>query len=354
MKVLLLCKYSELGASSRVRYLQYLPEFRRHGWDVEVHPLFSNAYIQALYSSKSRLFETLKGYLSRLLVLLRAHTFDVLIIEKELFPFLPALFERTLSRMQIPYIADYDDAQFHRYDMNSSIIIRSFLSQKIDAVMKNASLVLAGNRYLYERAQNADARQVEIIPTAVDTERYFPKVSEGGEFTIVGWIGTPQTSRYLIPLLAIFERLKQRWPARFVAVGARAQDFENSPIEVWPWSESTEVELIQQFDIGIMPLSDTPWERGKCAYKLIQCMACAKPVVASPVGVNKEVISPGVNGLLASTPEQWETFLTQLLGDAEMRLQMGNQGRSIVLERFSVRTQAPRLISAIENSVKLA
>lgn len=351
MKVLLLSRYADLGASSRVRYLQYLPEFRKRGWRVTVHPLFSNKYIHALYSDKSRIWEVLKGYVGRLIALKKAREFDVLIIEKELFPYLPAWFERILHLINIPYVVDYDDAQFHRYDMSSNIIVQVLLRHKIDTVMKNAAVVIAGNTYLAERARNAGAQLVEIIPTVVDTDRYVPVVKEGGDIPIVGWIGTPQTSRYLIPLLPIFEKLQHEAKVRFIAIGARAEDFLGTPVEAWPWYESSEVSSIQQFDIGIMPLTDSPWERGKCGYKLIQCMACAKPVVASPVGVNAEIVEAGVNGYLAEASDDWARYLRMLLSDPEVRMRMGAASRDKVSKEFSLQAQAPRFIRAIERVI---
>lgn len=351
MKVFLLSRYGDLGASSRVRYLQYLPQFRLHGWEVEICPLFSNSYLQNLYSGQSRIWETLKGYFSRLLALQRVHAFDVLIIEKELLPYIPAWFERILHRMQIPYIVDYDDALFHSYDMSHNLIVRVLLRHKIDTVMRKSSLVIAGNTYLAERARNAGAHRVEIIPTVVDTDRYVPVVETSEDMPIVGWMGTPQTSRYLEPLLPVFERLQQELQVRFVAVGASAKDFLQTPVESWPWSESSEVSSIQQFDIGIMPLTDSPWERGKCGYKLIQCMACAKPIVASPVGVNAEIVEPGINGYLANSIEEWAARLRVLLKNANLRNKMGNKGRKKVIECYSLRAQCPRLIKAIEKSI---
>lgn len=351
MKVLLLSRYADLGASSRVRYLQYLPEFRKREWEVTVHPLFSNDYIHAIYSDQSRVLETLKGYFGRFRSLQNVRAFDVLIIEKELFPYLPAWFERFLHLIKIPYVVDYDDAQFHKYDMHPNTIIRSFLRRKIDNVMKNASLVIAGNIYLAERAQNAGASRVEIIPTVVDTSRYVYVAKEFANTLVVGWIGTPKTSHYLTPLMPVFEKLRNEVDVRFVAVGARREDFIGTPVEVWPWSESSEVYSIQQFDIGIMPLTDSPWERGKCGYKLIQCMACAKPVVASPVGINTEIIVPGINGYLANSAEEWREHLQVLLTNVNLRARMGDESRRIVVDRYSLQAQSPLLIRAIEKSI---
>ena len=351
MKVLVLSRYAREGASSRVRYLQYLNAFKEHGFEVEVSPLFSNAYVRSIYSGKRRISEAVKGYASRLLAVLKARKYDLLIIEKELFPFLPAWFERLLYRNRIPYIADYDDALFHRYDMHPSWFVRMLLKNKIDTVMQHASTVIAGNAYLAERAKAAGAQRVEIVPTIVDTRHYLPSKKKTEGPCVVGWVGTPGTSHYLHPLLETFAKLQQEFDVRFVAIGAREKDFSSTSIEVSSWSEATEVSSIQEFDIGIMPLADSPWEKGKCGYKLIQCMACAKPVVASPVGVNAEIVESGVNGYLAETPDEWARYLRLLLSDSDARSRMGAAGRDKVVKEFSLEAQAPRFIRAIERVI---
>ena len=350
-KVLLLSRYGPLGASSRVRFLQYLPYFQSQGVEVTIKPLFSDAYLQALYNGGARWQEVLKGYTTRILELFSAMRFDVVIIEKELFPFLPAIAERFLRLIGVPYVVDYDDALFHRYDCHSNPWVRRLLGKKIDSVMRQASCVIAGNNYLAERAHRAAAKKVETIPTVVDCNQYQPHVKDCEHPPIVGWIGIPQTSKYLQSLLPVFESLQKDMAVRFVAVGARAEDFEGTPLEVWPWSKDTEVSFIQQFDIGIMPLADSPWERGKCGYKLIQYMACGVPVVASPVGVNKVIVKPGENGLLANDGE-WVQPLTALLKDAEMRRLYGERGRADVEAWYSLQVQAPRFLNAIREAVR--
>jgi glycosyltransferase involved in cell wall biosynthesis len=341
-----------MGASSRVRYLQYVPYLESQGVSFEIQPLFSNRYLAALYAGRRAGREVLKGYLARVPALLRARRFNALVVEKELFPFLPAVFERLLARLRVPYLADYDDPLFHRYDRHASPLVRGLLGRKIDTVMRHAAVVVAGNEYLAERARSAGAREVAIVPTVVDTGRYVPAEERGlGEALVLGWIGTPITSRYLAPLLPVFERLQARRGARFVAVGAKEADFAGTPVEVWPWLEESEVASIQRFDIGIMPLPDTPWERGKCGYKLIQYMACGLPVVASPVGVNREIVEEGKNGFLASDPEEWEERLDRLItGGPEQRASLGAAGRRRVEGWYSLEAQAPRLLAAIRQA----
>lgn len=353
MKILLLSRYESMGASSRVRYLQYLDYFRSNGIQVQVAPLLSNDYLQALYSGRPRLAEILAGYSRRLRTLLHSRRYDLLVIEKELFPFLPPAMEQLLSRLGVPYLVDFDDAVFHRYDLHESPFIRRLLGRKIDVVMQHASVVVTGNEYLADRARRAGAKRVEVIPTVVDLTRYTVPEIPTNRVPVVGWIGTPVTSRYLFPLIPVFEWLKKRTAVRFIAIGARTEDFEGTPVEVWPWAEETEIRYIKSMDIGIMVLPDTPWERGKCGYKLIQYMACGLPVVASPVGVNREIVRQGENGFLAQTIDEWRESLEALLSkDPMKRRAMGMKGRLLVERRYSLQAQAPRFLEMLRVAVQ--
>ena len=300
--------------------------------------------------------EVVKGYGRRMWTLFWAWRFDLIIIEKELFPFFPAFAERMLNLIGVPYLIDYDDALFHNYDLHPNALVRRVLGRKIDAVMRYAAVVVAGNTYLAKRAESAGVEFVEIIPTVVDCKKYTPAplLAPYDNFQVtVGWIGTPKTSKYLLPLMPVFEKLQRKMSVKFVAVGARPEDFEGTPVEVWSWSKESEIASIQRFDIGIMPLSDTPWERGKCGYKLIQYMACGVPVVASPVGVNREIVKPGKSGYLAATEGEWEQQLEIMIGmNAADHKAMGAAARKQVEEWFSLQAQAPRLLAAIQMAGK--
>lgn len=349
MRILLLSRYSRAGASTRVRTLQYLSYFKNKGINVTAEPLFSDEYLLALYSGKGRWKLATFGYLHRLKVFLGLRRYDLIWLEKEIFPFLPSVFEWLLNVMNIPYVVDYDDALFHRYDQHSWWPVRVFLGRKIDLVMRHAAVVIAGNEYLAKRALSAGARRVEIVPTVIDIKRYSISRGVSNNTPIVGWIGSPSTSGYLLELKSVFQDLREQFDVRFVAIGARQKDLAGLPVEVWPWSEETEVQSIRSFDIGIMPLSDSPWERGKCGYKLIQYMACKLPVVASPVGVNKEIVSHGENGFLAERVDDWKEALGKLLKNHDLRLRMGERGRIKVERWYSLQVQAPRLLSVFQS-----
>lgn len=352
MRVLLLTRYGPLGASSRLRAYQYIPYLRSEGVTVTPRPLFGDYYQNDLFAGRSRRWERIaEAYLLRLWQLAHAPTFDLVWIEYELFPWLPALAERFLARLRIPYLVDYDDAIYHRYELHPSWIVRSILGKKIDIVMRRASVVVVANEYLAARAKSANARRVHCVPTVVDLSRY-PAPScraVGGDFTI-GWIGSPSTVKYLSlvrPVLAAFCRETK---ARVVVIGAREAPLEGVPAEVRPWSEDTEVADILRFDVGIMPLPDEPWERGKSGYKLIQYMACGRPVIASPVGVNRQIVEHGVNGFLAASDREWHSALSSLFADPELRMRLGSAGRHSVEANYCTSVTAPRLAAILKTS----
>jgi glycosyltransferase involved in cell wall biosynthesis len=354
VRVLLLTRYGRRGGSSRLRAYQYLPYLEAQGIQVTVASLLTDQYLEDLYQGRTpRWGPIVRSYINRCLRLLRARPrFDLLWIEYELFPWLPALAERWLAASGIPYVVDYDDPIYHRYELHPNWVVRLLLGKKIDVTMRLASLVIVGNSYLRDRAGSAGARRIEFLPTVVDLERYkSAPPREGGQFTI-GWIGSPSTVKYLLQvgrMLADFCRARR---ARVIVVGARDVALDGVPTETRPWAESTEVEDILKFDVGIMPLPDEPWERGKCGYKLIQYMACARPVIASPVGVNRQIVEPGVNGFLAATDQEWHVALETLLSAPDLRARLGRAGRQKVEASYCTRVTAPRLASILKSAGK--
>jgi len=349
-RILLLSRYSRLGASSRIRSYQYLPYLEVHGFRVTVAPLFDDNYLKSLYAGKgSALGSILGGYFRRVCYLINIRRYDLIWIEKELFPFLPAWGEVLVSYMSIPYVVDYDDAIFHRYDLHPNKMVRFLLGRKIDQVMQRAALVIVGNSYLAERARQAGAKRVELLPSVVDLSRYPLTPQSRNPIFTIGWIGSPVTASYLNTVRPALAEVCKGGKGRVVLVGAGPIDLHNVPVEIRPWSEETEVADIHSFDVGIMPLPDEPWERGKCGYKLIQYMACGKPVVASPVGVNNQIVEDGINGFRASTTAEWIRALSALRDDPSLRERMGIAGRKKVEMQYCIQVTAPRLASLLRS-----
>lgn len=353
MKVLALTRYAPLGASSRMRFHQYLPALEAAGIQVEWAPLFLDAYVRGLQQGRRNPWEVLRAYAGRVGALRRATGFDLLWIEKEALPWLPAWLELAMVSGRIPFVLDYDDAVFHAYDQHRSAWVRRLLAGKHPALMRRAALVVAGNDYLADFARAAGAPRVEVVPTVIDLARY-PAPGRGdtraaGALPTVGWIGQRATASFLAPLAPVFERLSAEGRARFAAIGIDAAAL-GLPMQSAPWTEATEVASISQFDVGLMPLVDEPFERGKCGYKLIQYMACGLPVIASPVGVNTQIVDHGVNGFLASSLQEWEDALTTLLTDSGMRERMGRAGRHKVEQEYCLQVTGPRLANLLHSA----
>ena len=344
MNVLLLTRYGRMGASSRLRSLQYVAWLEAAGMRCTVRPLFPDAMLEAKYRAGGyRPVEVLGAYGRRAWQLMRRHKFDLIWIEKEALPWLPASFERLLLR-GVPYVLDYDDAIFHNYDLHRSTWVRRLLGRRIDRLMEGASLVVAGNEYLAARACDAGAARVEVVPTVIDLGRYELRHTARRAMTPlrIVWIGSPSTVRYLAALSAPLLALTRRVAFSLRVIGGELE-IPGVEVECVPWLEATEAKVLAECDVGIMPLDDSPWERGKCGYKLIQYMACALPVVASSVGVNRQMVRDGENGFLADMESSWTARLAQLLSDGALRQAMGKAGRRRVETEYCLQRTAPAL-----------
>lgn len=354
IRVLALTRYSVLGASSRLRFMQYFNVLQEGNIQIKWCPLFDDVALASKYQrGQYKLTTTLASYLQRIGVMLKRHAFDVLWIEKEALPWCPTWLEAALLR-GVPYVLDYDDAVFHNYDLHRLGIVRNLFGKRLDHLMANATLVVCGNDYLAKRALNAGATLVKRLPTVIDLNHY-PHQAVQERFDSDGlprivWIGSPSTVKYLGLLNQSLQSLEMRRPFVLRVIGANFM-LEGVRVECVPWSEATEVSAISECCMGIMPLLDSAWERGKCGYKLIQYMACSLPVVASDVGVNAEIIQDGVNGFLAQSSEKWTDCMLRLLDDSSLRHQMGLLGRQRVENHYCVQKTGPEMVEWLSQSV---
>ena len=356
LRVLLLARYGRLGSTSRLRFYQFLPRLAELGVEVESLELLDDEYVRALYERRPQSATRIaRAYGTRLRRLLAARRFDVLWIEKELFPWLPAWAEAAMARAGVPYVVDYDDATFHRYDAHTSRVVRALLGRKIDSVMRGAAVTVVGNEYLAARARAAGAGDVVIVPTVVDAAHYAAARSARDDAPsaaplVVGWIGSPSTERYLDLVAAPLATMVADGGSRVRLVGATPSALRDVPHERVAWSEETEAAEVRRFDIGIMPVPDEPFERGKCGFKLVQYMACGRPVVASPGGANSHIVVPGESGYLPATPAEWLAALRRLRDDASLRQRMGAAGLARLEAEFTVDAVLPTLAGALRRA----
>jgi glycosyltransferase involved in cell wall biosynthesis len=344
IKVLGLSLYGPLAASNRYRLSQYLHGLRQYGIDLEVMALLGNDYIQTTFlGERYSIWKLVRDYLERVTMLWSQSRYDLAILHVELLPFVPSVIESRL--LKIPYIYDFDDAFFLKYRGGRFKGLSFLLGNKFEPILSMAAAVTAGNRYLcdYARRLNSNTR---LMPTVVDTDRYRYAPNKRDAVFTVGWIGSPSTSVYLSEMVRPLVELAEEMPVRFVVIGGRCPMIKGVDVEQLPWSEDTEVQLINTLDVGVMPLYDDEWAKGKCGLKLIQYMACGVPVVASPVGANIDVVGPG--GFLPSDAEAWRDSLRRLRDDSSLRRRMGEYGRKQVENHYSLRSTLPSMADTIK------
>jgi glycosyltransferase involved in cell wall biosynthesis len=251
-----------------------------------------------------------------------------------------------------PVVFDFDDAIFLPSVSDANRLIGALkLPQKVATIIRRSRHVIAGNEYLADYARQYNSA-VTTIPTCVDTTRFAPRAdgrarSEGVAPTI-GWIGSPTTASYIRDLAPVLRQVRQRDPFR-LRVSGTGDPLELGGLDIdnTAWSLAHEVELFNTCDVGVYPLADDDWSKGKCGFKAIEFMACGVPVVAAAVGVNRDIIQDGVNGFLASTEAEWIDKLTRLLEDPALRRRFGEAGRRTIEDRYSLHRHAPVLAATL-------
>ena len=343
-------KYTRAGASSRYRSYQYVEAVESAGHSVKISPLFADSYLLQKYAKGNASFTVIfHSFTRRIWSVASVPRGALVFIEYELLPYCPALLERWLAWRGCRMVIDYDDALFHQYDTHQFKWVRLLLGGKIASVMGMSSTVVAGNNYLANYATQAKANRVCVIPTVIDFLKYSLKcVNDESQIFTIGWIGTPSTARYLNEIAPALKEVCKNRRARVCLIGSGPINLSGVPVELIDWREDTEIEDIRRFDVGIMPLPDEPWARGKCGFKLIQYMACGLPVVASPVGVNSEIVENKVNGFLATSTNEWVDALNVLLDSVETRRKMGAAGRQRVQEKYCLTVTATKLLEVLE------
>jgi glycosyltransferase involved in cell wall biosynthesis len=345
MRVLFLTKYPDRGPSSRYRVLQFLPFLEANGIRATVHALHDDRYLEARYASRSvSPFYLSRRCASRLAAVAAAPRHDLVFIQKEMLPHLIDAPEWWMARTGVRYAVDLDDA-IHLMYANAGGWRRA-LRAKIPRVLSRASLVLAGNRWLEAYARGYSDRVV-YFPTVVDTSRFIPAAGAGGGATpVVGWMGTPETVRYLAAVTPALAAAAQRTPLSLLVVGAEPPASALAT-RAKPWSYAEEAADLRAMDIGIMPLADDEWSKGKCALKLLQYMSAGLPSVTSPRGSAVEFVHDGDNACFASTPDEWRDRVAGLASSPERRLRMGASARATVESRYSLRAWEPRFADAL-------
>ena len=328
--------------SARFRVRQLIPSLAKHGVRLrEFVPLVSK------YPPKHKWLRPMWGVAAlgvRIPAILAAQRYDIVLFQRELISTFVTLEPLTKH----PRVLDVDDAIYlHRGGRFAERLARL------------ADLVICGNDFLADRFSKWN-KNVTVIPTAVDTRRFVPlehpQQNSVEEEYVIGWIGTSSNFKYLYSIETALKQVMEMFPNVVLRVIAdKKPNFHVVPeekVQFVPWSPANEVKGVQSVTVGVMPLADGEWERGKCSYKMLQYMACGIPVVVSPVGTNAQILSLGKVGLAASSQDEWVEALRWILAaDREVREKMGQEGRHIVEEYFSIEVIAPRLARVLKELV---
>ncbi|MFN0084194.1 MAG: glycosyltransferase family 4 protein [Blastocatellia bacterium] len=360
MKVLFLAPNPIEAANTRYRIHQYLPFLQSRGIEGRVAPFLTSDQFRDFYrpgGAPRKAMGIARATIARMGEVVRARRFDAVFVSREATLFGPPLIEWLLKNAAgRPLIFDFDDAVFEPYVSPTYGRLASWVKYpaKTERIIAMSARVIAGNEYLAAYARRFNSK-VTIIPTVVDADAYSPHGApraDAGQPAVIGWIGSHSTARYLELAAPALRRLAVRRRFLFRVIGAgREIGIPGVEVENLPWRMASEIEDLRGFDIGLYPIVDDAWSRGKCAFKAIQYMAAGVPVVASPVGTTREVIAHNENGMLANSVEDWEACLDALLARPGLRGQLIEAGRKTVLDRYSLAVHAPRLAEVLESVI---
>ncbi|WP_439880210.1 glycosyltransferase family 4 protein [Pontibacter sp. MBLB2868] len=351
MKVLFVVPYP-LGkaASQRFRVEQFLPLLQKHNVDYDLKPFWCSDAWALLYKegyALSKLFHVIKGFLKRLLLLLQLPDYDYVYIHREATPVGPPWFEWIAANLLgKKLLFDFDDAIWLDNTSSENRLAAKYKwHSKTAEICRWSEKVSVGNKYLQEYATRFN-KQVVCLPSTLDiVNRYNELKAQNTARTVIGWIGSHSTLPYLKIIEPVLQQLEEKYAFDFVVIADKVPELKLRSLSFVPWNPETEVRDLLQFNIGVMPLPDTEWAKGKCAFKAIQYMALGIPAVVSAVGANTEAVVNGDTGYTCTTNHEWYESLSRLLQDTALRTDLGLAGRAWVTEKYTMRAHEQTFIS---------
>lgn len=344
----------------RFRFEQWLSLLGESAIEARIVPLFSPGAYSSLYRRghlARKTASTMWGAAKRILTTASLRNTDVVYVYRELFPLGPPALEMLLER-RLPVVFDFDDAIYLPSTSEANRIIRPLKrTEKVDRTVAHAAATTVGNEHLarYARQYSED---VFVIPTTIDVDRYAPEPHRGGRSSTpvrIGWSGSPTTSPHLRHIEGALRRVLTENEAELVVLGDPEFSLPDVPnVSVRRWTREGEISEVGAFDIGLMPLPDDEWTRGKCGFKALLYMSLGVPAIVSPVGVNTEIVDHGVNGLIASAENDWIEAITRLIRDVELRRTLGDAGRRTVIDRYSGQEWAPKFLDVLTYAAQKA
>ncbi|MFH1093827.1 MAG: glycosyltransferase family 4 protein [Candidatus Omnitrophota bacterium] len=356
MKVLFLTQTDIDGPASRYRVYQYLDYLKAQGIECVISPGVKKNHYLKVYSEKNSLrkFAALvRVFFKRLIDAMRAPGYDIVFIQREIFPQIFPVIEKIIMKLNKNVIFDFDDAIFLIPSQRDSFIYKFRFKNNIREIIKGSRHVIAGNAYLGEYAGRFSPN-VCVIPTCVDTDKFYikKKLINDNDQTVVGWIGTEHSLFYLKNIEDVFKQLSKKFNICLHIIGGKDFAIQGVKVVNKKWDINTEVADLHELDIGVAPLHDDGWGKGKCGLKALQYMSCGIPVVCSNAGVYKDIIIDGKNGFLVSSKKEWIEKLTALIDDKNLRKSVAQEARNIIEEKYSLKANASKLKSVFDLVLK--
>jgi glycosyltransferase involved in cell wall biosynthesis len=353
--LLFLVAYPVEDASCRYRINQFVPFLEQAGYRCTVSAFSTPQLFRAMRRKGhlgTKVLHTLYGSARRFRQISDLAKFDIVIIHREAFPFLTPLVEKWILQRHSKVIFSFDDAIYAGHhdvsSLNHPFLYRLKYGRGVDEVIRRSQHIIAGNRLLAEYALQFNPAAT-VIPTVVDCMQYVYRSPQNDGPMTIGWMGSRSTISYISAIEPALKRLAESYPhIKFKFFGFPEYKLDVPNFSSLPFRVQSEIDDLHSLDIGIMPLPDTDWTRGKCAFKAIQYMAAGIPVVASPVGVTPDLIQDGVNGLLAVSVGEWFEALRRLVTDADLRRRLSVGGRRTVEDSYSLQVWGPRFVSLLD------
>lgn len=358
MKVLFLIPHPlGVSPSQRFRFEQYFDILKARGHRFSVQSFLNSDNWRSFFTPKNfhiKLFALFSGFAKRFSMLFTVSGYDLVFIHREASPIGPPVIEWLLAKvLQKKIIYDFDDAIWLTDRSVEPVIVRLLKwRSKVAAVCRWSYKISCGNEYLCVFARQYNNRVI-YNPTTVDSiHRHNPDLyrkQRHNNTVVIGWTGSHSTLKYLNSLQVVLQDIESKFPdVELLVIADRKPDLALKNFRFKPWREDTEITDLLTIDIGIMPLPDDEWAKGKCGFKALQYMAIGVPAVASPVGVNTRIIDSGRNGILCSTDEEWRTALSMLIQDQNLRIKLGSEGRKKIIAAFSVTANTDNFLKLFE------
>lgn len=351
MKILFIVPYPLASApSQRFRFEQYFEALKNEGIQYDVQSFIDEATWEILYKKGfifRKLYGIIKGFARRKLLFFKLHQYHWVFIHREAAPIGPPIFEWIIAKVfRKKIIYDFDDAIWlENVSESNKMISKLKWYSKVSSIIKWSEKISCGNDFLCDYAKKYNSNVV-LNPTTIDMfNLHNDTKNQYSEKIVIGWTGTHSTIKYLEFIVPIIKKLEEQYDFDFLVISNKKPDWNLKSLKYLDWQKETEVADLLKMNIGLMPIPDDDWAKGKCGFKALQYMSLGIPALVSPVAVNKKIVDNEINGYWCNTEVEWKTAISLLIQNAELRQKMGKAAKEKIKKHFSVEANTPNFLN---------